>query len=347
MGTALDREPSWTFAVGAGYRTGGSVDFEPQNLVRPGGGPFVNGRHQDSQNFLIEGSLENPGGDPSPQLSPLGWEETDPDGDPDTTADNNGDEVYTRNVTFDQSNLDALSADVDGSLALSLEAQRHFSRTWLGFSSLTLGIGLTSMKAEASASQGNDINTTTWTGILSQNGGAKPSTSWPLTPYQEENGAIRQGGPNFNMTENLFLWGTRTTSVGVDLTAEALQLTLRAGLQREFNLASWWSVFIGAGPTLNIAMIETELEQTAVWDAPGNSMDGEMVPRFADTETESDVAVLGGVFGMIGTRIQLMEHLATDFGCRYNKVFGTAETDHAELDLGHIFEAELRLVLDF
>jgi hypothetical protein len=345
----------WEYSFGPALRRGGSVDFRSQTLHRPDGGQYVNGSHRDGGNFLIEGDLADPGStNPSsasahehvsPQLDVVGWQTVDPNGIP-----NSGDETYFRNVTFDQSVLAETSADLDSSWAFSTQASRSVAKSpfLLYASRLTLGLGVFRSEASATASAGQGITTTTLTGILHRDGGALPSNTWPVTPYEEAGGTVRQGGPaNYSMTDNLFqLGGARTTDVTVDLGAETYGSTLSLGLQYDLPVTDWFTLSADLGPALHLALAKTTLEQSAVWNAPASPLDGMAVPNFHDTQNDSALALCGGLYLALGAKAQVTRNLALELSLRYDEVLGTVETEQAEFDLSGI-GAALRMVFSF
>lgn len=345
----------WEYSFGPALRRGGSVDFHPQALHRPDGGQYVNGSHSDGGNFLIEGDLADPGStNPSsasahehvsPQLDVLGWQTVDPNGIP-----HSGDETYFRNVTFDRSTLAETSADLDSSWAFSTQASRTVAKSpfLLYASRLTLGLGVFRSEASATASAGDGINTTTLTGILHRDGGALPSNNWPVTPYAETGGTVRQGGPaNYSMTDNLFqLGGARTTDVTVDLGAETYGSTLSLGLQYDLPVTAWFTLSADLGPALHLALAKTTLEQSAVWNAPGSPLDGMAVANFHDTQNDSALALCGGLYLALCAKAQVTRNLALELSLRYDEVLGTVETEQAEFDLSGV-GAAVRMVFSF
>lgn len=345
----------WEYSFGPALRRGGSVDFRSQALHRPDGGRYVNGSHSDGRNFLIEGDLADPGSmnstsasaheHVSPQLDVVGWQTVDPNGVP-----HSGDETYFRNVTFDRSTLAETSADLDSSWAFSTQASRTVAKSpfLLYASRLTLGLGVFRSEANVTARAGEGIDTTTLTGILHQDGGALPSNNWPVTPYAETGGSVRQGGPaNYSMTDNLFqLGGARTTDVTVDLGAETYGSTLSLGLQYDLPVTEWFTLSADLGPALHLALAKTTLEQSAVWNAPGSPLDGVEVPNFRGSQNDSAFALCGGLYLALGAKAQLTRNLALELSLRYDEVLGTVETEQAEFDLSGL-GAAVRMVFAF
>jgi hypothetical protein len=346
MPTARPAPGKWEFSFGPALRQGGSVEFSRQTLRRPDGGQYVNGRHADGRNFLIEGDPADQGSaaeNVSPQLDVIGWQTVDPNGVP-----GSGDETYFRNVTFDRAVLKGADADLDGGWALSAGASRTLGRNPLRASRLTLGLDIYHGEATASVSTGQGISITTLTGILYQNGGTNPGTSRPVTPYEENDGSVTQGGPgNYQMTDELFsLGGARTTNVTVDLEAEVYAAAFSVGLQYDVPLTQWFTVSAGLGPALHLVLADSTLEQQAVWDAPASPLDGRRVPNFGGSQTDSEFAFCPGLFLVVGARAQLTRDLALQLGLRYDHVLTSVETDHAEFDLSG-FGADARLVFSF
>jgi hypothetical protein len=340
---------NWEFGFGPAVRTGGSVKFFSRALLRPDGGQFVNGLHTGAGDFLIEGDANDPGDEKvSPQLDVAGWQETDPNGNPLTAADNNGDEWYTRNVTFDQSTFHGADADFDPYLGVTLEAGRSLEKNPLFLSNIAVGLGILQNSAETSARSGRGITTNTLSGILYKQGGTKPPNTQPLTPFQKQEGALKQGGPSFAMTEELFDFGApATTDVRVGLDADSTLFTLSLGLEHDIAITDWLRLFVGIGPTLNMGYLETVVSQSARWDAPGNPLDGKKVQHFADEESDSELSFMAGVFGSIGLRVQLVDRIAVDLGCRLDRIFGDMKTDHAEMDFETSLSLEARLIMTF
>lgn len=337
----VPRQAGWEYSVGPEVRFGGQVKFTGRKLVRPDGGAYVNGRHTDGMNYAIAGDIADAASQEklSPQLDPIGWQTVDPNGIP-----GSGDETHFRNVTFDQSTLTDESTDLHTAWGVSGQVRRTFERDHFLLSSLTLGLSLSHSEAETSATSGRGVATRTLTGILSRTGATVPANTEPRTPY-----AVTNGQPaGYNMTDNLFdLGGGATTATTVELEAETLLLTLRLGGQRDFTLTPWLRLWVGAGPTLNIAMLTTDCEQRATWQAPANPLDGTPVQGFADSESGSEYAILPGAFGAVGLRLQLATHLALDAGLTYDWVFGEIEGEQASVNFANAFNAQLRLIFDF
>lgn len=350
-GNDSDDWDAWEFAVGSAFRTGGRVTFKARPLIRRDGGQFVNGSFTDGDNFIIEGDPYDTasGENVSPQLDIIGWQETDPDGDSSTTADNNGDEIFTRNVTFDRSSLLAADADLDDSLVISMEATRNLGKNPLRLSAVSMGFGLSKTRTKMTATSGNGIATTTLTGILYRTGATSPGDDSPTTPYEKEGGNLEQGSPaNLNMTDSLFdLGGTRTTDVTVDLEAETLEFDLHLGLEHALGITNWCDLYIGYGPALSVVFLKTEHAHEAVWDAPANALDGHTIERFSDEEDDGEIGVLYGFYTTAGLHIQLFDRLGLDLGCRYDARFGELETDHASLDVDNRLSLEARLIFNY
>jgi len=343
----------WEMSLAPVMRTVGTVEFAPRALARPDGGQYINGRHTDAANFRIEGdpadaASANPANpaaqeNVSPQLDLTGWQTVDPDGTP-----GSGDEAYVRNVYFDSSAMDTADMDMDGARGLLLQATRHLEKRPLLPSSLTLGLGLTRNRAKTTVTNGSGITTTTLTGVLSRDGGTEPSSNRPVTPYQEASGSVEQGGPtNFDMTQNLFdMGGPNTTDVRAKLEAESTMLTLSLGLQYEVCVTRWLSLIAGGGPTVNVFYAESTISQDATWNAPTSSLDGDPVPNFSDEQSESVFDVQAGAYAILGARFRIMPRLSLDLGMRYDRLFGTIATEHADFDLDGV-GADFRLTYTF
>lgn len=338
----------WEFSIGISYRTVGDVAFRGVALRRPDGGQFVNGRHVDGDNFVIEGDSADTAAteNVSPQLELVGWQEIDPDGNAGTTADNNGDESFVRNVSFDESRYLGDQESPDAAWGLVQEARRRLDangRMWL-----SCGLGLFQTDADTRTASGGRIATTTHTGILFQTGGVKPADDRPRTPYEERADVVLRGGPKtFDMTDNLFnLGAARTTDVAVDLDAEARWYVFSFGLELQQSLSDRFTVRAGVGPTLTIVDSESSLRQRATWNAPGNALDGNVVPGFASRESDRSFDYCAGGYAAMGIRCQLAAPVALELGCRYDEVVKDAHTRHAEFDLDG-FSVDGRVVLRF
>ena len=334
---AAVRQAGWEYGVGPAVHVGGRVDFAQRRLVRPDGGQYVAGSHTDGKHYSIEGDPADPSTAEkvSPQLDVVGWQTVDPNGIP-----HSGDETYFRNVTFDQSTLSGESADLGSSWGVSGQARRTFEQDHFFLSSLTLGLAVSRSEAAVSASNGRGISTETLTGILSRSGGTIPSYSEPRTPYT--------GATDYSMTDHLFqMGGARTTDVTVNLSAKTLLCSLRLGGQHDFALNRWLRLWVGAGPTVNLAMLTTKSQQQAVWQAVENPLHGTRVQGFSNATSESAFAVLPGAFGTVGLRLQIAEHLALDAGLTYDRILGQIETDQGSVDFGNSLGAEFRLIFDF
>jgi len=353
LGRSASRARTWEYSAGLAMRTGGEVTFASRPLVRPDGGQYVNGIHTDGGNFLIEGDQSDAGSanptnptaqeNVSPQLDLIGWQTVDPNGVP-----NSGDETYYRNVTYDRSSLTGSNADLENGVGLSLEASRRLDRGTYMPSHLTFGLGIFKSDSQVTATQGQGVGTTTLTGILYKEGGAVPPTNQPRTPYQEVGGVVRQtGGTNYGMTDNLFeMGGAQTTDTTVEMGAESLLFVLSLGAQYDADVAGWFTVFASAGPTVNVVLAETSVEQRATWNASASPLDGQAVQGFSDSQSESAFGFALGAFAAVGARAQIGRRVAVDLCVRYDKSFGTVDVGDAEFDLDGV-GGELRLVFTF
>jgi hypothetical protein len=333
--TSATSPNAWKYSIGATYRQFDDLEFEALPVTRQDGADFVTGKHQNATNFVIEDS---------PQLDPAGWTEaSDPNGDVNSTADNDGDETFVRNVFYDSASFGGGSESSDGAFGLTLQASQQVDdQEYLDFN---LGFGLFRDQANSEV----EAATTTRTGLLMQTGGA-PTIDQPPMPYIEENGAVLSGGPtNLGMTNNLFDLGSPAvsrTTLELDADAEVYVLSLgfswRYVLDEVGPFTEGLSFYAGGGPTMTIVDAETTVTQSAVWDAPGSTVDGNPVPNFARADDDRELGVEPGFYATLGAGYSFNDRLDLYLGYRYDEVLGEVSTSHAEFDLdGHSLECRV------
>ena len=307
---AQDAETNgWRLSLGASYRTFGDVDFEALTLAQPGGN-YVNGSYTDGGNYDIQHGS---------QLQPGGWAQVDPDAIP-----NNGDEFFTRNVTFDRTTFGGGSEGADDSAGFVLELEKEFKRTESNLA-LSLLCGFAFFQSDAGMSA-NGLATTTLTGMLTSP--VDPGAAVPVTPYTVA------GSAGFPLSGPVDLGAAATTAVTLNLDADLDLYVLSLGVRGAYQVGKFGFV-LGAGPTINLADFETEARQVVT-----NTADG--TPAYTQTDSDSTSDVLFGAFVGVGAEYRFTERWALGIEYRYDTVFGDVDTDQAEIELdGHSVQAKL------
>jgi hypothetical protein len=107
-----------------------------------------------------------------------------------------------------------------------------------------------------------------------------------------------------------------------------------------------FALSLGVGPTVSVVDAETELNQRATWNAPGDPLDGQAIAGFAKEDSDSSTTVHAGVYLSLSAAYYFTEQLGLELRYRYDKVFNEVETDHAEFDLDGQ-SGEVRIVFRF
>lgn len=105
-------------------------------------------------------------------------------------------------------------------------------------------------------------------------------------------------------------------------------VTFGAGLKGIYD-ADHFRLSVGAGPTLSIANIETDVVETATWTK--GTHNGSNIYR--DERNDDSLDLIFGGYLSLGAEIRVNEAIGLGAEWRYDHAFGDAGTDHADVDV--------------
>jgi hypothetical protein len=283
-------EGAWSYRLGVSYRDIGDVDVEDMQFSNPTLSGLNGGYVNGATHFQV----------------------TDDTFILDNTLNVQND---IGGVSLDKLSTNTGSQDLGQETGFIFTAEKGLNS--VGNSRVALDLSVSYHNAEESSDSAASVVSDRYSPAVAPATGSGPASA--PNPTVHPGSTIGVGGAGV---------GVASTAGMLNFDMEMDLFTFGAGLKGIYDADSF-RLSVGAGPTISVSNIETDVVESATWSKGANSGSD----LYRDERSDDSLDLIFGGYLSLGAEVRLSEAVGLGAEWRYDHAFGDAGTDHADVDV--------------